>query len=140
MLPLSVVPAAADLTAFLGRTTTPENRNARGLAIGTGLVIVGFEFEYSATDEDLTVPPGSHTIWLLPTSDKWTLIVSKEPNGFHTNYNPSADLGSLEMTKRALDAPVEQLTFAVEKNAAGRGGRVVMSWETTEASVPFAVQ
>jgi opacity protein-like surface antigen len=57
MLPLSVVPAAADLTAFFGRTTTPEPRNARGLAIGTGLLIVGFEFEYASTDEDLTPLP-----------------------------------------------------------------------------------
>ena len=28
------------------------------MAIGTGLLIVGFEFEYSSTDEDLTAPPG----------------------------------------------------------------------------------
>ena len=55
MLPLSVVPAAADLTGFLGRTTTPVNRPAKGLAIGTGLLIVGFEVEYSDTGEDLTV-------------------------------------------------------------------------------------
>jgi opacity protein-like surface antigen len=45
--------ASADFTAFLGRTSTPVGRPAKGLAIGTGLVIVGFEFEYSATDEDL---------------------------------------------------------------------------------------
>ena len=42
---------------------------------------------------DLTVPAGSHTIWIRPTAETWTLIVSKEPNGFHTNYNASADLG-----------------------------------------------
>ena len=89
---------------------------------------------------DLTVPAGSHTIWIRPTADSWTLIVSKEPNGFHTNYNASADLGSLPMSKRALDTPVEQLTFAISKNPAGRGGIVAMSWETTEVSVPFAVQ
>jgi len=89
---------------------------------------------------DLTVPAGSHTIWIRPTAEAWTLIVSKEPNGFHTNYNSSADLGSLEMTKRALDTPVEQLTFTIGKNPAGRGGVVAMSWETTEVSVPFAVQ
>jgi hypothetical protein len=89
---------------------------------------------------DLLVPAGSHTIWIRPTPDKWTLIVSKEPSGFHTNYNASADLGSVEMRKRALDMPVEQLTFAVVKNPAGRGGLLVMSWETTEVSVPFAVQ
>lgn len=45
--------ASADITAFLGRTMTPEARTNRGLAIGTGLLIVGFEFEYAATDEKL---------------------------------------------------------------------------------------
>ena len=89
---------------------------------------------------DLTVPAGSHTIWIRPTAGTWTLIVSKEPSGFHTNYNASADLGAVEMTKRALENPVEQLTFAVGKNPAGHGGIVAMSWETTEVSVPFAVQ
>jgi opacity protein-like surface antigen len=58
LLVLTATPAFADLTAFLGRTTTPTGRNARGLSIGTGLVIVGFEFEYSNTDEDLDVLPG----------------------------------------------------------------------------------
>ena len=45
-------PAAADLTVFLGATTTPSNRLARGIAIGTGLLVVGFEFEYSDIRED----------------------------------------------------------------------------------------
>jgi hypothetical protein len=45
-------PAFADLTAFLGATTTPEARLAKGFALGAGLLVVGFEFEYSATDED----------------------------------------------------------------------------------------
>jgi opacity protein-like surface antigen len=58
LLLLTPVPAFADLTAFLGRTTTPTARPARGFAIGTGLLIVGFEFEYSATEEDLEVAPG----------------------------------------------------------------------------------
>jgi hypothetical protein len=88
----------------------------------------------------LSVPAGPHTIWVLPTRDAWTLVVSKEPSGFHTNYNPSADLGRIELMKRSLDTPVEQLTFAVVKNPAGRGGLVTMSWETTEVSVPFTVQ
>jgi opacity protein-like surface antigen len=59
LLLLTPVPAFADLTAFLGRTTTPSSRPAKGFAIGTGLLIVGFEFEYSATDEDLNPPTGS---------------------------------------------------------------------------------
>jgi opacity protein-like surface antigen len=57
-LVLGAAPASADITAFLGRTATPSSRPAKGLAIGTGLLIVGFEFEFAATDEDLDVPSG----------------------------------------------------------------------------------
>ncbi len=58
LLLIAPAPAFADLTAFFGRTTSPDARNARGLAIGTGLLIVGFEFEYSSSDEDTTLPGG----------------------------------------------------------------------------------
>ena len=89
---------------------------------------------------ELAVPAGSHTIWVLPTAETWKLIVSQEPSGFHTNYHPSADLGSLDMHKRVVDTPVEQLTFAIVKTAGGAGGTITMTWETTEVSVPFTVQ
>jgi hypothetical protein len=52
LLAASSAPAWADATAFIGATTTPANRTARGLAIGTGLLVVGFDFEYSSTSED----------------------------------------------------------------------------------------
>jgi len=42
-----------DATFFIGSTLTPENRTAIGGAIGVSLLIVGFEFEYSNTSEDL---------------------------------------------------------------------------------------
>jgi hypothetical protein len=47
-------PAFADATAFLGASTTPDSRMVRGFAIGAGLLILGFEFEYASTSEDLT--------------------------------------------------------------------------------------
>jgi opacity protein-like surface antigen len=54
--------ASADFTAFIGSTTTPENRFARGLSVGMGLVIVGFEFEYANTSEAEDDPaPGLRT-------------------------------------------------------------------------------
>ena len=46
-------PAAADATIFAGTTSTPSNRTARGFAIGAGLLVVAFEFEYASTGEDL---------------------------------------------------------------------------------------
>jgi hypothetical protein len=44
-------PARADATAFIGANTTPENRRVEGLAIGAGLLLVAFEFEYASTPE-----------------------------------------------------------------------------------------
>ena len=46
--------ARADLTGFLGVNPTPVNRGVKGFAVGFGMLIVGFEGEYSDTSEDLT--------------------------------------------------------------------------------------
>ncbi|MEZ5284429.1 MAG: hypothetical protein R2712_06400 [Vicinamibacterales bacterium] len=59
---VSVRPAAADITAFLGVTPTPENRIVRGLSGGLGLLIIGFEFEYAnATEDEEALLPGLRT-------------------------------------------------------------------------------
>jgi hypothetical protein len=44
--------AAADVTAFIGLSPTPENRSLRGVSVGFGLLIIGFEFEYANLVED----------------------------------------------------------------------------------------
>lgn len=50
---IHATPAFADLTAFVGVNATPSNRPVRGLAAGITLLVVGFEFEYADTAEDL---------------------------------------------------------------------------------------
>jgi hypothetical protein len=52
-------PAFADLTAFLGLTTTQSARQVRGIAAGVSLLVVGFEFEYSSTSEEEDAPAPS---------------------------------------------------------------------------------
>ena len=51
---LAAIPAraAADVTAFIGLSPTPENRSLRGASLGFGLLIIGFEFEYASLVED----------------------------------------------------------------------------------------
>jgi hypothetical protein len=46
-------PASADATLFLGTTTSPTHRTVRGFAVGASMLVVGFEFEYANTSEDL---------------------------------------------------------------------------------------
>ena len=47
--------ASADITGFIGVNATPSKRALKGLAVGTGLLIVGFEVEYADTSEDLVL-------------------------------------------------------------------------------------
>jgi opacity protein-like surface antigen len=54
LLATIAAPARADITAFIGANTTPANRQTRGVALGVGLVVVGFEFEYASTTDDPT--------------------------------------------------------------------------------------
>jgi hypothetical protein len=53
LIALAAAPAQADATAFIGANTTPENRATRGFAVGAGLLLIGFEFEYANTPDDL---------------------------------------------------------------------------------------
>jgi hypothetical protein len=53
LLVLVSSPAFADATLFLGSTTTPTNRPAKGFAVGMSLLVVGFEFEFSETSVNL---------------------------------------------------------------------------------------
>ena len=53
LLILAPARAFADATLFLGVTTSPSNRTAKGVALGAGLLVVGFEFEYADTTDDV---------------------------------------------------------------------------------------
>src|SRR5204862_3901149 len=50
---LTAAPAHADATVFLGADTTPSNRPVKGFAVGMGLIIVAFEFEYATASDDI---------------------------------------------------------------------------------------
>lgn len=45
--------ACADITAFLGTSLNPTGQWSRGVAAGTGLVIIGFEFEVAQASEQI---------------------------------------------------------------------------------------
>ena len=55
MLSGGAKPVFADATVFFGPNRTPANRAATGAALGISLLVIGFEFEYSATPEEQSV-------------------------------------------------------------------------------------
>ena len=87
----------------------------------------------------LSLPAASYTLWMLPSADAWTLIVNTETGQWHTRYDSKYDLGRVELQKESLVEPIEQLTFAIEKQPTGVGGVLKMMWERTAVSVPFSI-
>jgi hypothetical protein len=48
----SAAPAFADLTGFVGFSPSPERHPGWGAAIGSGLLVIGFEIEYADLKQD----------------------------------------------------------------------------------------
>ena len=95
------------------------------------------------TDKDLviggtTVPAGEYTLFSLPNTAGWKLIISKKTKEWGTEYDPAMDLARIDMTVAALPAPLEQCTIAIVPQ--GAGATLSVSWERTMASVAITAK
>ena len=85
------------------------------------------------------VPAGSYTIFTVPTSDKWTLIINKKTGEWGIPYKyESNELARVDMKVAKLPSPVENFTIGYDK--AGSGCTLRMDWETTRASVDITAK
>jgi len=89
---------------------------------------------------NLVLAAGKYSLWIQPTEDVWMLIFNSDWDTFHTAHRSRTDVGKVPMQKEELPENVEQLTFTIEPNRSGTGGRLAMSWATTKVSVPFTVE
>lgn len=87
---------------------------------------------------DVAVPAGTYSLFVLPTTAGWTLIINKQHGQWGTVYDQAQDLARVPMTLRSLTDPVERLTITIRPE--GTGGAIVVGWERSEAQVPFEVQ
>jgi hypothetical protein len=84
------------------------------------------------------VPSGKVTLFTLPAEAGWKLIINKQTGQGGLEYDQAQDLARVDLTRKPLSAPVDQLTIAIDP--AGAGGVLKISWETTELTVPFTVK
>jgi Protein of unknown function (DUF2911) len=83
------------------------------------------------------VNPGKISLYSLVDEKSWKLVLNKQVGQWGTEYDQKQDLARVDMKMEKLSAPVEQFTIAIEKNPAGKGGLIVMQWETTKATMAF---
>lgn len=103
-----------------------------------------------STDVDLTlggtlVPKGSYSLYTLATRAGAKLIVNRQTGQWGTVYDASRDLARVDLAARTLAEPRESFTMTLvpadaTKEPGPAHGQLVLSWGTTELSVPWAVR
>lgn len=88
----------------------------------------------------VTLAPGSYTINTEPGAKSWQLILGKlgSPKQWGIPYKPALEIGRAPMTVGKTAAPVEQLTYSIDKTSS-TGGTLRIEWGTTSVSAPFTV-
>ena len=87
-----------------------------------------------------TIPAGAYTLYMVPEENGASqLAISTALGGWGIPVDTKHDLARVDLTKTALDKPVDQFTMAIAKDSSG-GGVLKLMWENTQFSVPFTVQ
>jgi len=86
-----------------------------------------------------SVPAGSYTLFVLPTADKWTLIINKKTGEWGIPYKYESDeLARIDMKMSTPASPVENFTIAYDKS--GSGCTLREEWDTTRATVDISAK
>jgi hypothetical protein len=133
----------ASVTVTYGRPTM------KGRKIFGGLVPYGQVWRTGAdeatileTDKALMfgpihVNPGRISLYSLVDEKTWKLVLNRQVGQWGTEYNQGQDIARLDMRTEKLAKPVEQLTISIEKNPAGKGGLLIVQWESMKAMMAF---
>ena len=129
---LFAAPAAADITGFSGVNSTPVRRAVKGVAVGTGLLIVGFEVEYADTSEDLVlggprlrtimfnglaqtpIPIARMQFYVTAGAGGYRESFSNEPNGNQTNVGINVGGGAKISLAGPLRLRVDYRVFTLQ--------------------------
>lgn len=94
----------------------------------------GFKTQTDLRIGGIHIPKGEYTLYTLPTTKQWKLIVNKQVGQWGTVYNEKLDLAHIPMKKKVLKTPVERFTIVFDRKS---NNRCVLKliWEKTELSV-----
>ncbi len=87
------------------------------------------------------IPAGAYTLYIVPSESGATqLAFSSRLGKWGVPVDESKDVARIPLTRQTLATQLDQLTLAVENDAATGGGVVKIAWETTQFVAPFALK
>jgi hypothetical protein len=122
---------------------------AKGRTIFGGLVPYGklwrtganaatkISFSTDVTLSGKPVPAGSYSLFTIPETREWTVILNKVPEQSGTStYDEAQDLLRVKVPMVALAEPVESFRISVE-DVGIDSGVLTLAWETTAVRLPI---
>ena len=80
------------------------------------------------------VAAGSYTLYTMPGTSTWQLIINKQTGQWGTHYDQSQDLARIPMNLTQRPAGLDLFTISFEKTG-GDSAILKLEWENTIASV-----
>jgi hypothetical protein len=87
----------------------------------------------------LSVPAGTYTIYTMPNSNQWLLIVNKQTGQWGTEYSESKDLGRTPMQSKTAPSSQENMSISFE-HTKGASTELHVKWATTDEYVNVQAQ
>jgi hypothetical protein len=135
---------AAHISISYGRPSLKGRSEAAMMPVGKPWRTGADQATVITTDKPLTfgsvmLKPGSYTINTEPGATSWQLILGKlgAPNQWGIPYKPELEIGRAPMKLGKTSAPVEQVTYSIDKSASG--GILRIEWGTTSVTTPFTI-
>jgi hypothetical protein len=88
---------------------------------------------------NVKLPKGSYTLYSLPSTKQWKLIINKQTGQWGTVYNQKLDIARIQLKKKTLANKVERFVIALERTS-DNSGLMKFSWEKTQLSINFRIQ
>jgi hypothetical protein len=82
----------------------------------------------------LLVPAGSHTLYSLPSTGTWQLIINNQNGQWGTEYKPDMDLGRVPMMAKPVSTPQEVMSLSFE-NTTATSTQLHIRWDKTDEYV-----
>jgi hypothetical protein len=99
----------------------------------------GFTTQADLILGNIKLPHGSYTLYSLPSSKQWKLIINKQIGQWGTVYNEKLDVARIPLKKKTLTHVAEKFTMTLERTS-NKSGVMKLSWEKTQLFVDFQIQ
>lgn len=93
-----------------------------------------FEVKQDVKIADKPLKAGTYTLWTVPDTDTWTIVMNKQTGQWGTKYDESQDVLRVDVPAGKTTETVEQ--FKIDIVPAANGANMVLRWENTEVKVP----